>query len=166
MEKDDSVLPFQIPTVVIVLLSVLIAILTLIAFGAIGLMTYSTMMGGASGFDLRWPDRDFRQVAWVQSAITIVSMFVIWLLSILVVAAHAQGAYHAAAVNAIVLVRVSIAIVLIQYLVNAVIPFAIWNQWIAALPVLATGAPFVLLQIALLLAADAYFAAIRQNAAL
>ena len=166
MEPDDPVLPFQIPTIVIVVLSVLAAALTLLGFAAIGLMAYASMAGAAPGFDLSWPDGNYQKIAWVQGAITIVSLFVIWVISILVVAAHAQGAHRAAAVNATVLARVSIAIVVVQYLANAAIPFTIMGEWSAIVPILATGLPFVLLQIALLLAADAYFGTIRQNATL
>lgn len=164
---EDTAFPDRIPVVVIVLLSIVIALLSVAALGAVALAV-AQVLGVApsvgTGFDLSPPEDGIGRVIWVQSALAIVTMFLVWLFSILVVAAYAQGSQRSAAANALILVRFSIAIIVIRTLVAAGVPFMISGSLVAALTVLATSAPLALAEIALLIVADCHFAAIRKNA--
>lgn len=158
------VLPWRIPAAVIALLVVVIVLITLTGLGLVVVLAVGQNLAGVRGFDLAWPDNPVGQIAWMHSVLTIIAMFLVWLFAILVVAAHTAGSHRNAAVNAVEMVRVSIAIMLVRYTAAAVVPFIATGSWTAGLAVLASGAPLVLAQIALLLAADAYFCAVRENA--
>ena len=156
--------PWRIPMPVIVLLTIVVATLTLAALGLVGVLSFGYGAPGAMGFDLRWPDDEMGRIVWVQSALTLISMFLIWLFSILVVAAYFQGLHRAAAGNAQGLVRVSIIIVVVRFVVSSAIPFILAGTWSGGFAVIATGAPMVLASVALFVAADFYFGSIKQNA--
>ena len=161
---SDALAPWRIPAAIIALLIAVIALITLAALGLVGVLAVGAQMAGAGGFDLSWPDDPIRRIVWVQGALTMIVLFLVWLFSILVVAAHVSGWHGKAAANAVAMVRISIAIIVVQFAVGAVTPFLVVQSWSGALASLATGTPLVLGQIALLLAADAYFRMIRQNA--
>lgn len=161
---NDPALPWRIPAAVIVLLIVVIVLITLLAAGLVGAVALGQNVTGLRGVDLAWPEGEIAQIAWMHSILTMIAMFLVWLFSILVVAAYAGGSHRNAAVNAVAMVRVAIAIMVVRYAAGAVIPFAVSGSWAAGFTVLLSGAPLVLVQIALLIAADAYFCAVRENA--
>lgn len=161
---DEPVVPWQIPAGVIALLVIVIVLITLAAVGLVGVLALGANVPGLRGFEMNWPDGDIGRIVWMQTVLTIATMFLVWLFSILVVAAYAGGSHRNAAVNAVAMVRVSIAIIVVRFVANAAIPVVATGSWSAVLSMVLAGAPLMLAQIALLIAADAYFCAVRENA--
>ncbi len=120
---------------------------------------------GGVGPDLSFPSEPIAQMGWIQGAAYLLEMFVFWLFSILIVASYAQGSHRNAAACAVVFVRVSIVMAIARVLFALLIKLVYFGQMGLVVGDLVTSLPILLIQIALLIAADFYFSAIRRNAA-
>lgn len=162
-ESADPSFPCEIPLAVVVLLAIAVAVLTLALIAAVVGAVFGSGFG--PGFDLSFPEGPIQQMVWVQSGLTLIAGAVVWIFGILVVASYAQGSQREAAGFGVVFVRISIAVILVRFVASAALPGLIGESWSAALVGIASGAPLVLAQIALLICADAWLSAVRQNAA-
>ena len=165
MYQDEPVIPHRLPTAAIMLLWASIVLLMLAAVGALLVLIASALGVGPTSIDLSLPETPVERAIWVQSALTVVAMFLLWLLGLLVAVAYAQGRHRAAAANAQVLLRVTMLLILIRFAVGASIPAFLSGTFWASLVALGTGAPMVIAEIALLICADVYCSAVHRNAA-
>ncbi len=165
--QHDPVFPDRIPVIIILLLAVTFVVLTLAGVGAIVLAVLDmsdVRRSSGLNFDLTMPDDELGRVVWFQAAFAFLTMFLIWLFSILIVAAYAQGSQSNAAATAVIFVRISIVVIVVRFLASAAIPYVLSDSIVALLATAATGLPLVLVEIGLLIAADYYFSAVRRNA--
>ena len=164
MYQDEPIIPHRLPTAAIMLLWTSIVLLMLVAVGTLLALIASALGVGPVRIDLSLPETPIERAIWVQSGLTVVAMFLLWLLGLLVAVAYAQGRHRAAAANAQVLLRVTMLLILVRFLVGASIPaFLAGTPW-GSLVALGTGAPMVIAEIALLICADVFCSAVHRNA--